>query len=166
MEGAGVCPKVWGSMDICLQFVPLWNFKLSAWFPVMSIQLSHVTHSLSPVASATLLKLQLYSLYPVCCPFVSFPYFCMQIVSTCVIALVCLVQAMLNDHFHVTSSFSGEVYILASSKSMAQSHSGKLYKLVDPKRYDQEVQFLYLGGRFECVIFFQPSCLLVLEVCS
>ncbi|XP_034147158.1 hedgehog-interacting protein [Esox lucius] len=28
----------------------------------------------------------------------------------------------------------GEVYILASSKSMAQSHSGKLYKLVDPKR--------------------------------
>lgn len=32
------------------------------------------------------------------------------------------------------SSFAGEVYILASSKSMAQSHSGKLYKLVDPKR--------------------------------
>lgn len=30
---------------------------------------------------------------------------------------------------------SGEVYILASSKSMAQSHSGKLYKLMDPKRY-------------------------------
>ena len=30
---------------------------------------------------------------------------------------------------------TGEVYILASSKSMAQSHSGKLYKLVDPKRY-------------------------------
>ncbi|XP_035515657.1 hedgehog-interacting protein [Morone saxatilis] len=28
----------------------------------------------------------------------------------------------------------GEVYILASSKSMVQSHSGKLYKLVDPKR--------------------------------
>lgn len=28
----------------------------------------------------------------------------------------------------------GEVYILATSKSMAQSHSGKLYKLVDPKR--------------------------------
>ncbi|XP_039606134.1 hedgehog-interacting protein [Polypterus senegalus] len=28
----------------------------------------------------------------------------------------------------------GEVYILASSKSMTQSHSGKLYKLVDPKR--------------------------------
>ncbi|XP_074520779.1 hedgehog-interacting protein isoform X1 [Halichoeres trimaculatus] len=28
----------------------------------------------------------------------------------------------------------GEVYILASSKSMAQSHSGKLYKLIDPKR--------------------------------
>lgn len=28
----------------------------------------------------------------------------------------------------------GEVYILASSKTMAQSHSGKLYKLVDPKR--------------------------------
>ncbi|XP_024914281.1 hedgehog-interacting protein [Cynoglossus semilaevis] len=28
----------------------------------------------------------------------------------------------------------GEVYILASSKSMAQSQSGKLYKLVDPKR--------------------------------
>uniref|UniRef100_A0A3Q2QGD3 Hedgehog-interacting protein n=1 Tax=Fundulus heteroclitus TaxID=8078 RepID=A0A3Q2QGD3_FUNHE len=28
----------------------------------------------------------------------------------------------------------GEVYILVSSKSMAQSHSGKLYKLVDPKR--------------------------------
>ncbi|KAG7256917.1 hypothetical protein CRUP_008887, partial [Coryphaenoides rupestris] len=27
-----------------------------------------------------------------------------------------------------------EVYVLASSKSMAQSHSGKLYKLVDPKR--------------------------------
>uniref|UniRef100_A0A673XUW7 Hedgehog interacting protein n=1 Tax=Salmo trutta TaxID=8032 RepID=A0A673XUW7_SALTR len=27
-----------------------------------------------------------------------------------------------------------EVYILATSKSMAQSHSGKLYKLVDPKR--------------------------------
>lgn len=36
-------------------------------------------------------------------------------------------------------SFAGEVYILASSKSMAQSHSGKLYKLVDPKRYNQEV---------------------------
>lgn len=36
-------------------------------------------------------------------------------------------------YFHVT--FAGEVYILASSKSMAQSHSGKLYKLVDPKRY-------------------------------
>lgn len=28
----------------------------------------------------------------------------------------------------------GEVYILTSSKSMAQSHSGKLYKLLDPKR--------------------------------
>ncbi|KAJ8262164.1 hypothetical protein GJAV_G00163230 [Gymnothorax javanicus] len=28
----------------------------------------------------------------------------------------------------------GEVYILATSKSMVQSHSGKLYKLVDPKR--------------------------------
>ncbi|XP_078799840.1 hedgehog-interacting protein-like [Oryzias latipes] len=28
----------------------------------------------------------------------------------------------------------GEVYILASSKNMAQSHSGKLFKLVDPKR--------------------------------
>uniref|UniRef100_A0A674PRR0 Hedgehog-interacting protein n=1 Tax=Takifugu rubripes TaxID=31033 RepID=A0A674PRR0_TAKRU len=28
----------------------------------------------------------------------------------------------------------GEVYILASSKSMVQSNSGKLYKLVDPKR--------------------------------
>lgn len=28
----------------------------------------------------------------------------------------------------------GEVYILASSKTVAQSHSGKLYKLVDPKR--------------------------------
>uniref|UniRef100_A0A672Z1C8 Hedgehog-interacting protein n=1 Tax=Sphaeramia orbicularis TaxID=375764 RepID=A0A672Z1C8_9TELE len=28
----------------------------------------------------------------------------------------------------------GEVYVLASSKSMAQSHSGRLYKLVDPKR--------------------------------
>ena len=36
------------------------------------------------------------------------------------------------------SSFAGEVYILASSKSMAQSHSGKLYKLVDPKRYKYE----------------------------
>lgn len=34
------------------------------------------------------------------------------------------------------SSFSGEVYLLASSKSMSQSHSGKLYKLVDPKRYN------------------------------
>uniref|UniRef100_A0A8C7LUG0 EGF-like domain-containing protein n=1 Tax=Oncorhynchus mykiss TaxID=8022 RepID=A0A8C7LUG0_ONCMY len=30
--------------------------------------------------------------------------------------------------------FRSEVYILATSKSMAQSHSGKLYKLVDPKR--------------------------------
>lgn len=36
-----------GPTDTCLQFVPLWNFlvglfliKLSAWFPVMSIQLS------------------------------------------------------------------------------------------------------------------------------
>ena len=29
---------------------------------------------------------------------------------------------------------TGEVYILANSKTMAQSHSGKLYKLVDPKR--------------------------------
>ncbi|KAL3066587.1 hypothetical protein OYC64_016521 [Pagothenia borchgrevinki] len=28
----------------------------------------------------------------------------------------------------------GEVYILASSKTMAQSHSAKLYKLIDPKR--------------------------------
>lgn len=36
------------------------------------------------------------------------------------------------------SSLAGEVYILASSKSMAQSHSGKLYKLVDPKRYKYE----------------------------
>lgn len=61
-----------GSTDTCLQFVPLWNFlaglfliKLSAWFPVMSIQLSRFTQSLSPVASATLLKLQLHS--PSCC---------------------------------------------------------------------------------------------------
>lgn len=30
---------------------------------------------------------------------------------------------------------TGEVYILTSSKSVAQSHSGKLYKLLDPKRY-------------------------------
>ncbi|XP_043918188.1 hedgehog-interacting protein isoform X2 [Protopterus annectens] len=29
----------------------------------------------------------------------------------------------------------GEIYILASSKSMTQSHSGKLYKLIDPKRH-------------------------------
>ncbi|XP_067848530.1 hedgehog-interacting protein isoform X2 [Heptranchias perlo] len=28
----------------------------------------------------------------------------------------------------------GEVYILASSKSVTQAHSGKLYKLIDPKR--------------------------------
>ncbi|XP_069098704.1 hedgehog-interacting protein isoform X1 [Pleurodeles waltl] len=28
----------------------------------------------------------------------------------------------------------GEIYILTSSKSMTQSHSGKLYKIVDPKR--------------------------------
>ncbi|XP_053114104.1 hedgehog-interacting protein isoform X1 [Hemicordylus capensis] len=28
----------------------------------------------------------------------------------------------------------GEVYILANSKSMTQSHNGKLYKIVDPKR--------------------------------
>ncbi|MEE6461390.1 hypothetical protein FKM82_001282 [Ascaphus truei] len=28
----------------------------------------------------------------------------------------------------------GEVYILSSSKSMTQSHSGKLYKIIDPKR--------------------------------
>ncbi|XP_007070199.1 hedgehog-interacting protein isoform X1 [Chelonia mydas] len=28
----------------------------------------------------------------------------------------------------------GEVYILSSSKSMTQSHNGKLYKIVDPKR--------------------------------
>lgn len=39
------------------------------------------------------------------------------------------------------SSLAGEVYILASSKSMVQSHSGKLYKLVDPKRYSPEVPF-------------------------
>lgn len=60
------------------------------------------------------------------------------------------------DVFHVTSLlFSGEVYILASSKSMAQSHSGKLYKLVDPKRYNQEVVFLFsLGGWSKCVTFF------------
>ncbi|KAK6493179.1 hedgehog-interacting protein-like [Huso huso] len=29
----------------------------------------------------------------------------------------------------------GEMYILTSSKSMTQSHSGKLYKLIDPKRH-------------------------------
>lgn len=49
------------------------------------------------------------------------------------------------------SSFSGEVYILASSKSMAQSHSGKLYKLVDPKRYkkfNKYNSFFFLGGWF------------------
>ncbi|KAH0616011.1 hypothetical protein JD844_026756 [Phrynosoma platyrhinos] len=28
----------------------------------------------------------------------------------------------------------GEIYILASTKSMTQSHNGKLYKIVDPKR--------------------------------
>ncbi|CAJ0951858.1 unnamed protein product [Ranitomeya imitator] len=28
----------------------------------------------------------------------------------------------------------GEVYILSSSKSMTQAHSGKLYKIIDPKR--------------------------------
>lgn len=33
------------------------------------------------------------------------------------------------------SFVAGEVYILASTKSMVQSNSGKLYKLVDPKRY-------------------------------
>lgn len=65
---------------------------------------------------------------------------------------------------HVTS-FAGEVYILASSKSMVQSHSGKLYKLVDPKRYNHEVHFLFLSGwfvshlegGFEGAIFFQSS---------
>lgn len=29
---------------------------------------------------------------------------------------------------------SGEVYILSSSKSMTQTHNGKLYKIIDPKR--------------------------------
>lgn len=38
---------------------------------------------------------------------------------------------------------SGEVYILASSKSMAQSHSGKLYKLMDPKRYCRDACSLF-----------------------
>lgn len=38
-------------------------------------------------------------------------------------------------HAGALHSVSGEGYILASSKSTAQSHSGKLYKLVDPKRY-------------------------------
>ena len=27
----------------------------------------------------------------------------------------------------------GEVYILSSSKSMTQTHNGKLYKIIDPK---------------------------------
>lgn len=31
---------------------------------------------------------------------------------------------------------------------MAQSHSGKLYKLVDPKRYNHEVHVLFLRGWF------------------
>ena len=29
----------------------------------------------------------------------------------------------------------GEVYILSSSKSMTQTHNGKLYKIIDPKRW-------------------------------
>lgn len=45
-----------------------------------------------------------------------------------------LMQIILMDNCISMLLFSGEVYILASSKSMAQSHSGKLYKLVDPKR--------------------------------
>ena len=47
IEGGGLVSQSMGLTDTCLQFVPLWNFlaglfliKLSAWFPVMSIQLS------------------------------------------------------------------------------------------------------------------------------
>lgn len=62
------------------------------------------------------------------------------------------------------SSFSGEVYILASSKSLAQSHSGKLYKLVDPKRYNPE-QFLLLWGCFfhKLNLFSQTKYLCILR---
>lgn len=47
MEGSELCCND-GPTGTCFQFVPLWNFlvalsliELSAWFPVMSIQLSH-----------------------------------------------------------------------------------------------------------------------------
>uniref|UniRef100_A0A6Q2Y3R0 Hedgehog-interacting protein n=1 Tax=Esox lucius TaxID=8010 RepID=A0A6Q2Y3R0_ESOLU len=44
----------------------------------------------------------------------------------------------------------GEVYILASSKSMAQSHSGKLYKLVDPKRQAEAPELLGTACSWQC----------------
>ncbi|XP_067106612.1 hedgehog-interacting protein [Osmerus mordax] len=52
---------------------------------------------------------------------------CLGSSSSCGSTLVGHIQGFGEDEL-------GEVYILANSKSMAQSHSGKLYKLVDPKR--------------------------------
>ncbi|KAM9398690.1 hedgehog-interacting protein [Salvelinus alpinus] len=52
---------------------------------------------------------------------------CLGTSSSCGSALVGHILGFGEDQL-------GEVYILATSKSMAQSHSGKLYKLVDPKR--------------------------------
>lgn len=57
--------------------------------------------------------------------------------------LVTDANAPFNQDRSVFFSPSGEVYILASSKSMAQSHSGKLYKLMDPKRYCREACSLF-----------------------
>uniref|UniRef100_H3DK23 Hedgehog-interacting protein n=1 Tax=Tetraodon nigroviridis TaxID=99883 RepID=H3DK23_TETNG len=52
---------------------------------------------------------------------------CLGLTGFCSSTLVGHILGFGEDEF-------GEVYILASSKSMVQSNSGKLYKLVDPKR--------------------------------
>ncbi|XP_028833228.1 hedgehog-interacting protein [Denticeps clupeoides] len=52
---------------------------------------------------------------------------CLGSSSTCGTSLVGHILGFGEDEL-------GEVYILTSSKTMAQSHSGKLYKLLDPKR--------------------------------
>lgn len=82
----------------------------------------------SPLACTELLKPNMHL-----CSSYTRVYFFYSIVCLCKRINCTLIKQIL--HF----SFAGEVYILASSKNMAQSHSGKLFKLVDPKRYDQKI---------------------------
>lgn len=150
MEGVGSCPKVWAPQTHVYNLSPYGIFLRAcsslnyppgsqSWVSNCPIKLFlRVLWQVQWCRSCSVLLMS--SPYVLLCSLASSPHFGSGIAwnlnywDICCTLKVCNANNSNGPFPCDCSSLAGEVYILASSKSMAQSHSGKLYKLVDPKR--------------------------------